>query len=91
METSIRDAFVSRKHFVSIFFIDLEKTWYFIRFIQNGSPWWFINVFPYFLLSDRDFKVYVGNIYSDPYSQEAGVPQGSILFVTLFSLQMNSM
>ena len=30
------------------------------------------------------------SIYSDPYSQEAGVPQGSILSVTLFSLKINS-
>ena len=42
-------------------------------------------------LSDRYFKVCVGNTYSDPYSQEAGVPQGSILSVTLFSLNINSM
>ena len=35
-------------------------------------------------------KVRVGNTYSDPYSQEAGVPQGSILSVTLFSLKINS-
>ena len=41
-------------------------------------------------LSDRYFKVRVGNTYSDPYSQEAGVPQGSILSVTLFSLKINS-
>ena len=41
-------------------------------------------------LSDHYFKVCVGNIYSDPYSQEAGVPQGSIISVTLFSLRINS-
>ena len=41
-------------------------------------------------LSDRYFKVRAGNSYSDPYSQEAGVPQGSILSVTLFSLKINS-
>ena len=41
-------------------------------------------------LSDCYFKVCVRNIYSDPYSQEAGVPQGSILSVTLFSLKTNS-
>ena len=41
-------------------------------------------------LSDRYFKVRVGNIYSDPYSQEAVVPQGSILSVMLFSLEINS-
>ena len=41
-------------------------------------------------LPDRYFKVRVGNTYSDPYSQVAGVPQGSILSVTLFSLKINS-
>ena len=41
-------------------------------------------------LSDRYFKVCVGNIYSEPYSQEAGVPHASILSVTLFSLKINS-
>ena len=30
------------------------------------------------------------NIYPDPYSQEEGLPQGSILSVTLFSLKINS-
>ena len=51
LETSIRDAFVGRKHLVSIFF-DLEKaymilpgTWYFIRIIQNRPPWSFTNVY----------------------------------------------
>ena len=41
-------------------------------------------------LSDRYFKVRVGNIYSDPYSQEAGVPQGSILSFTVFSRKINN-
>ena len=33
---------------------------------------------------------FVSGTYSDPYSQEVGVPQGSILSVTLFSLKINS-
>ena len=41
-------------------------------------------------LSDRFLIVRVRNIYYDPYSQEAGVPQGSIISVTLFSLKINS-
>ena len=47
-------------------------------------------MFIYDFLSDRYYKVRVGNICSDPYPQEAGVPQGSILSVTLFSLKINS-
>ena len=95
METSIRDAFVGRKHLVSIFF-DLGKaydtTWkhgILLDLYKTGLR----GCLPMFVcdfLSDRYFKVRVGNIYSDPYSQEAGVPQGSILSVTSFSLKINS-
>ena len=94
LETSIRDAFVGRKHLVSIFF-DLEKaydtTWkhgILLDLYKTGLR----GRLPMFIcdfLSDRYFKVRVGNTYSDPYSQEAGVPQGSILSVTLFSLKIN--
>ena len=95
LETSIRDAFVGRKHLVSIFF-DLEKaydtTWkhgILLDLYKTGL----CGRLPMFIcdfLSDRYFKVRVGNTYSDPYSQEAGVPQGSILSVTLFCLKINS-
>ena len=84
LETSIRDAFVGRKHLVSIFFY-LEKaydtTWkhgILLDLYETGLH----GRFPMFIcdvLSDRYFKVRVGNTYSDPYSQEAGIPQGSIL------------
>ena len=86
LETSIRDAFVGRKHLVSIFF-DLENG-ILLDLYKTGL----CGRLPMFIcdfLSDRYFKVHVGNTYSDPYSQEAGVPQGSILSVTLFSLQIN--
>ena len=95
LETSIRDAFVGKKHLVSIFF-DLEKaydtTWKHgisLDLYKTGLR----GCLPMFIcdfLSDRYFKVRVGNTYSDPYAQEAGVPQGSILSVTLFSLKINS-
>ena len=41
-------------------------------------------------LKDRSFMVRVGSILSDPHPQEMGVPQGSILSVTLFSVKINS-
>ena len=41
-------------------------------------------------LNDRQFKVRVGDIFSDSHEQEMGVPQGSILSVTLFSVKINS-
>ena len=42
-------------------------------------------------LSDRRFNVRVNSTYSDIQEQEMGVPQGSILSVTLFSIKINSL
>ena len=41
-------------------------------------------------LSERKFRVRVGTSLSDFYDQESGVPQGSILSVTLFIVKINS-
>ena len=43
-----------------------------------------------YFLKDRSFKVWVGSTFSDSHPQEMGVPQGSILSVTLFSVKINS-
>ena len=42
-------------------------------------------------LSDREINVRVNSTYSDIQEQEIGVPQGSILSVTLFSIKINSL
>ena len=67
-----------------------DNTGYIIRFIKKTGLRVRLPMFICDFLSDRHFKVRVGNIYSDSYSQETGVPQGSILSVTLFSLKINS-
>ena len=41
-------------------------------------------------LKDRQFQVRLGTHLSTLYDQEMGVPQGSILSVTLFALKINS-
>ena len=41
-------------------------------------------------LTDREFKVKVGSTLSELHKQEQGVPQGSILSVTLFSFKINN-
>ena len=38
-------------------------------------------------LQDRSFKLRVGSTFSDPHPQYMGVPQGSILSVTIFSVK----
>ena len=60
----------------------------FYSIYTKRATWSFTNVYLRFL-SDRCFKVCVWNIYSDVYSQEAGLPQGSKLSVPLFGLKMN--
>ena len=98
--TNVQCGFRSRRstvnqHLVSEFF-DLEKaydtTWkYGIMkdlhgFGLRGRLPNFISSF----LKDRSFKVRVGSTFSDSHPQEMGVPQGSILSVTLFSVKINS-
>ena len=48
---------------------------------------------PHFIdnfLSNINFKVLVGTTLSDLQGQKEGVPQGSILYVTLFSIKINN-
>src|SRR6056300_464138 len=95
LETWVREALIKREHVVSIFF-DLEKaydtTWKYgiLRDLHDvglrGRMPTFISNF----LSDRKFSVRIGTILSNLYEQEEGVPQGSILSVTLFSFKINS-
>jgi len=42
------------------------------------------------LLKNKKFHVRIGSCYSDFFDQEMGVPQGSILSVTLFGLEIKS-
>ena len=41
-------------------------------------------------LTDREFKVKVGSTLSELYNHKQGVPQGSILSLTLFSLKISN-
>ena len=95
LESFIRDAFIKREHLVAVFF-DLEKaydtTWKYgiMKDLQDlglkGRLPSFISDF----LSDRNFNVRVGSTLSDTHQQEEGVPQGSILSVTLFAIKINN-
>ena len=94
-ETFIREAFIKKEHVVSVFF-DFESaydtTWkYGIMndlhdFGMRGRLAYFISAF----FNERQFRVRVGDTFSNPHKQEMGVPQGSILSVTLFSVKINN-
>ena len=95
LETFIRDAFIKKEHIVAVFF-DLEKaydtTWKY-GILNDLHDLGLKGRLPSFIsnfLSDREFKVRVGSTLSDMHQQEMGVPQGSILSVTLFNIKINS-
>jgi ribonuclease HI len=95
LESAIRGAFVNSEHLISIFF-DLEKaydtTWRYgiMRDLANlglrGRLPKFINNF----LQHRNFKVRLNNIFSNQNILETGIPQGSVLSVTLFIIKINN-
>ena len=95
LESFVRDAFVKKEHVVAVFF-DLEKaydtTWKY-GIMKDLHDMGFRGKLPLFLLNfliDREFNVRVGSTLSESHEQEMGVPQGSILSVTLFSIKINS-
>jgi ribonuclease HI len=95
LESFIREGFVRREHVVSVFF-DLEKaydtTWKYgiLRDLHKCGLRGRLPEFISSFLTNRYFRVRVGTSLSNVYKQEMGVPQGSILSVTLFILKINS-
>ena len=96
LESFIRDGFLNKQEVVSIFF-DLEKaydtTWKYgiLKDLHEAGLRGRMTVFISKFLENRNFRVRLGSTLSDPFEQEMGVPQGSILSVTLFSLKINSL
>lgn len=95
IETYIRDCFLNKQHVIAVFF-DLEKaydtTWKH-GILQDIYQMGLRGRLPIFIknfLMDRKFKVKVNNTFSEPHTQELGVPQGSILSVTLFNVKINN-
>ena len=95
LETYIRQGFVKNQHTVGIFF-DLEKaydtTWkggimkdLHEMGLKGRLPLLIDN-----FLKGRKFKVRLDNTHSSLNPQEEGVPQGSILSPTLFTVKINS-
>ena len=95
LESFVREAFIQKQHATAIFF-DLEKaydtTWKFgiLKDLHNAGLRGRLPLFIAGFLCDRKFQVRVAGSYSKLCEQETGVPQGSILSVTLFCLKINS-
>ncbi|GBN51186.1 putative RNA-directed DNA polymerase from transposon BS [Araneus ventricosus] len=94
LETQIRNAFVRRNHLVSIFF-DTEnaydRTWRYgiLLALFNFGFRGHLPIFLRNFLSHRTFRVRIGNFYSNHFIQAEGVPQGSVLSVTLFIVHLS--
>ncbi|GFT13876.1 probable RNA-directed DNA polymerase from transposon X-element [Trichonephila clavipes] len=95
LENKVRNAFVRRNHLVSIFF-DIEKaydrTWRYgiLRTLFNFGLRGNLPIFIQNFLNVRTFKVRLGDTLSASFLQAEGVPQGSILSVTLFICHISS-
>lgn len=95
LESWVREGLSNREHVVAVFF-DLEKaydtTWRYgiLLDLFNAGLRGFLPIFISNFLKDRFFQVRIGSTLSDQFSQDTGVPQGSILSVTLFNIKINS-
>src|SRR6266516_4152809 len=95
LETWVREGLANREHVVVVLF-DLEKAYdttskhgILVDLFKAGLRG-YLPIFISKFLENRLFRVRVGSTLSDQFSQETGVPQGSILSVTLFNLKINS-
>ena len=94
LESSVCSAFAEKQHFVTVFF-DMEKAYDTVwkygimkalhSFGLRGRLPLLLRTF----LTGRLFRVRVGNSLSRLVPQEEGVPQGSVLSVTLFAVGIN--
>ena len=96
LESHVRNTLIKREHSVAIFF-DLEKaydtTWKYgiLKDLHGMGLRGNLPVFISSFISNRFFSVKVGSSTSHQCEQEMGVPQGSILSVTLFNIKINSL
>ncbi|XP_065089959.1 uncharacterized protein LOC135711146 [Ochlerotatus camptorhynchus] len=90
----LKDAF-DQGHHTEIVSLDISKafnrTWtpavlaQLVRWGLKGHMVHFVRNF----LTDRSFRVAIGNAKSSSFREETGVPQGSVISVTLFLIAMN--
>ncbi|GFW50018.1 probable RNA-directed DNA polymerase from transposon X-element [Trichonephila clavipes] len=90
LESQIRDAFVRRNHLVSLFF-DVEKaydrTWRY-GILLNMHDFGLKGNLPIFIFTFLAVR-YFHHSSSHKFIQDQGVPQGSVLSVTLFNIHMS--
>ncbi|GBO28790.1 hypothetical protein AVEN_61296-1 [Araneus ventricosus] len=94
LEAAIPEAFVRKKHLVLIFF-DMEKAYdptYRYGILKDLFDIGLKRNFTLFIknfLHKRVFQIRIGNMLSDYFDQQEGVPQGSVLSALLFIIKIN--
>lgn len=85
-----------RKEHAAVLFFDIEKaydrTWT-NMVLETLTSWGFCGNMMQFItnfMEGRTFKMLIGNIKSNLFTPENGIPQGEILSVSLFLVAMNS-
>ena len=95
LETLIREAFAKKEHMIAIFF-EIEKaydtTWKYgiTKDLENMGLKGKLPIFIINYLNNRKFQIWISTTLSELQEQEMGVPQGSILSVTLFNIKINN-
>jgi len=95
LESFVREAFIQNQHVVAVFF-DLEKAYDttlkhgIMKDLYDAGLRGRLPLFVQGFLQNRQFQIRLGLHISDVFDQEMGVPQGSILSVTLFALKISS-
>ena len=96
LDTAVRQSFASKQHTFAVL-SDIEKAYdtawrhAILRKLRSAEIRGNMGYFLANFIKDRTFRVKVGMSLSDSFVQESGVPQGSVLSVTLFGVLINDM
>ena len=94
LDTAVRRSFASKQHTFAVFF-DIEKAYdtawrhAILRKLRSAGVRGHMGYFIANFVKERFFRVKVGSSLSEKFLQESGVPQGSVLSVTLFGILIN--
>ena len=94
LQSDIYNSFSLKNHLIAVFF-DLEKaydcTWrhHILKTVEEIGIKGHLSRYIQNFLSSRTFKVKVKSTLSETFDQSQGVPQGSVMSVTLFGIAIN--
>lgn len=94
LQSEVTTASNNKEHLTLVSF-DIEKAYDIVwrhKVLQKLYNMGFRGRLPNFIqkfISSRKFQVVIGNVMSSVYEQQNGIPQGSVIAVTLFLIMIN--